>query len=217
MSLHKTPQRERNAIVYQFYDDEGKKEPPVVITPGMKGVKEDNLRNFYSAEDSEVYHNIRSVSPVAWLSESEKQALRSRKEEWAKKFAEDFAAAHGYRPSPTDISDAVNEEFPKNRTASLEELTDLEDNYDSKDKFAILQKLAVPLMPEVAPDVERLRELVETFPERWQVIYRRVLLEQESKVAVGADLGISDVRVGQIVRQIQQKIANDEILKKFFS
>ena len=71
-------------------------------------------------------------------------------------------------------------------------------------------------MPEVAPDVERLRELVETFPERWQVIYRRVLLEQESKVAVGADLGISDVRVGQIVRQIQQKIANDEILKKFF-
>ena len=98
MSLHKTPQRERNAIVYQFTDDEGCKEPPVVIIPGMDGVKEDDLRNFYSAEDSEVYHNIRSVSPVAWLSESEKQALRNRKEEWAKKFAEDLAAAHGYRP-----------------------------------------------------------------------------------------------------------------------
>ena len=85
MSLHKTPQRERNAIVYQFYDDEGKKEPPVVITPGMDGVKEDNLRNFYSAEDSEVYHNIRSVSPDAWLSESEKQSLRNKKKEWAQK------------------------------------------------------------------------------------------------------------------------------------
>ena len=75
----------------------------------------------------------------------------------------------------------------------------------------------MPLIPEVPADVERLRELVDTFPERWQVIYRRVLLEKDSKVAVGADLSISDVRVGQIVRQILQKIENDEFLKKIFS
>ena len=217
MSFHKTPQRERHAIRYQFEDGEGRKEPQICITPGRNGVTEADLRNFYSAEDSEVYHNIRSVDPDAWLNEAEKQALRNKKQAWAQKYAAEFAAAYGYTLDPTAVRDAVNEEFPKKRTVSLEELTDLEGNSDAKDKSAILQKLAVPLLPEVPPDVERLRELVDTFPPRWQVIYRRVLLDKESKVAVGADLGISDVRVGQIVRQIRQKIENDEILKKIFS
>lgn len=216
MSLHKTPRNMRNAICYQFYDADGHKEPAITIVPGKDGVTEVDLSHFYSAEDSEVYHNIRALNPNAWLTEEEKKALRAQKDEWARQYIAEFVAAHGYEPNPVDVNDAVNERFPKNWTGSLDRMLSGDSEDDYSDKSHLLAFLAVPEKPEVPDDVERLRELVSSFPERWQTIYRRVLLNGNSKVEVGADLGISDVRVGQIVRQIQQKIANDEILKNFF-
>lgn len=64
--------------------------------------------------------------------------------------------------------------------------------------------------------VFRLREIVATMPEQWQKIYHLVLIDSMSKAAVGRILGISDVRVGQIVKKINAKIAADEELKKLF-
>ena len=217
MSLHKTPQNKRNAIRYQFYDGEGRKEPLITIVPGKDNVTEIDISHFYSAEDSEVYHNIRALNPNAWLTEADRKVLREQKEEWARQYVAKFKADHGYEPNYTDVNDAVNEAFPKNWTGSLDEIIGgTSDDDDLGDKSRILAQFAVYDEEEISGPVERLRELVITFPERWQVIYQRVLLEKKSKTEVGAELGISDVRVGQIVRQIQDKIAADKILKSFF-
>lgn len=217
MLLHKTPQSKRNTIRYQFYDGEGHKEPLIIIVPGKDGVTEIDIGNFYSTEDSEVYHNIRALNPNAWLTEADRKALRERKDEWARQFIAKFEANYGYEPNYTDVNDAVNEAFPKIWTGSLDEIIagTLDDN-DFGDKSKILAQFAVYNVEEVSGPVERLREMVLTFPERWQVIYQRVLLEKKSKTKVGAELGISDVRVGQIVRKIQEKIATDIILKNYF-
>lgn len=86
MSLHKTPQNKRNAIRYQFYDGEGRKEPLITIVPGKDDVTEIDISHFYSAEDSEVYHNIRALNPNAWLTEADRKALREQKDEWARQY-----------------------------------------------------------------------------------------------------------------------------------
>ena len=46
---------------------------------------------------------------------------------------------HGYTPSVTDLQEAVNEQFPKNWTASLDDLTSAGDNEESiGDKSSVL-------------------------------------------------------------------------------
>lgn len=48
-------------------------------------------------------------------------------------------AEHGYTPSVTDLQEAVNEQFPKNWTASLDDLTSADDNEESiGDKSSVL-------------------------------------------------------------------------------
>lgn len=216
MSIHKTPQHKRNAIRYEFYDADGHREPTITIYPGKDGITELDIQNFYRLEDSEVYHNIRATNPNSWLTEADRKALRVQKDAFAQKYISDFRTRYGYEPCAADVTDAVNEAFPKNWTASLDAMVDGADDDGYGDKSSVLFDIAAPDADDVPDYIDRLREIVAAFPEKWQTIYQRVLLAGESKTEVGAALGISDVRVGQIVRQIQKKIAADEILQKFF-
>lgn len=216
MSLHKTPRNKRNTIRYQFYDAAGHKEPLITIIPGRDNITEIDLNNFYAAEDSEVYHNIRTLNPNAWHTDAEKKEMQEQKKKWAQDYIAAFQKKHGYEPNPYDVADALMEAFPKNWTCSLDEMLCASDEENDSDKSRILIKYASTTEPDTPDYIDRLRELVASFPERWQIIYQRVLLYGDSKVQVAADLCISDVRVGQIVRQIKKKIAEDKILKEFF-
>lgn len=217
MSTHKTNLNKRNEIRYEVYDEKGNKKPYITIRPGENGVTELDIHNYYTVEDSEVYHNNRALNPNAWLTKEEKRALRAEKEEWANNFIAKFKAEHGYEPTDDDVEDAVAEAFPKNWTGSIEEMTGATSDDDGyQDKSSVWVQVASPSEEEVSEDVERLREIVESFSERWKTVYRRVIIFEESKVEVGADLGISGVRVGQIEREIKKKISEDEILKNFF-
>lgn len=53
-------------------------------------------------------------------------------------------------------------------------------------------------------------------PEQWQKVYRLVFMEGLSKVKAGKEIGISDVRVGQLVKKINATLAGDEILKNLY-
>lgn len=217
MSIHKTPQHKRNAIRYEFYDADGHREPTITIYPGNDGITELDIQNFYRLEDSEVYHNIRATNPNSWLTEADRKELRAKKDEFARKYISDFRSQHGYEPCTADVTDAVNETFPKNWTASLDAMVDGDDGDDGYgDKASVLFDIAAPDSDDVPDYIDRLREIVAAFPKKWQTIYQRVLLSGDSKVEVGAALGISDVRVGQIVNQIKRKISADEILQKIF-
>ena len=47
-------------------------------------------------------------------------------------------------------------------------------------------------------------------------VYQLVFMEGLSKVKAGKEIGISDVRVGQLVKKINAAIAEDEILKNLY-
>ena len=64
--------------------------------------------------------------------------------------------------------------------------------------------------------VIRLKDIIAAMPEKWQQVYRLFYSEKYNKTQIGRMLGITDVRVGQLVRKIKAAIASDEILKKIY-
>ena len=84
------------------------------------------------------------------------------------------------------------------------------------DKSYLQSAIAVTDEDDIPDSVYRLREIVSEMPEQWQKVYELHLIENMSKAEVGRRLGISDVRVGQLVFKIKRKIAEDKILKDFF-
>ncbi|MBQ7535322.1 MAG: hypothetical protein IJT43_06845, partial [Stomatobaculum sp.] len=68
--------------------------------------------------------------------------------------------------------------------------------------------------PEDAVSV--MRELVSKMPEQWQRVYQLVFVEDKTKTRAARIIGISDVRVGQLVRKIKAELAQNAALKRFF-
>jgi hypothetical protein len=88
------------------------------IEPGDEGVTEEDIRRFYSAEDSEVYYNLKARRPQC--TDEDKKHIA----EWKSTYIRKFKAAHGYEPHPADVNDAADEAFPKNWSSSLDEILD---------------------------------------------------------------------------------------------
>ena len=130
-------------------------------------------------------------------------------DEWKAEFITDFREKHGREPFADEIP---------GRHRSLESLdghTD-PDGDDLGDSSRLEEQLSVSDEEEVPDTIIRLRELVAAMPEQWQKVYRLVFMEGLSKVKAGKEIGISDVRVGQLVRKINAAIAGDEILKNLY-
>lgn len=217
-NVRKTPHQHRNSIRYQFYDSSGNPEPPVIIMPGKDGVTKEDIRHFYSIEDSEVRYNIRAISPDAWMTKAEHAACQVKKEMWCEEYVRCFLNRFGYAPNPDDVEEKLNEAFPKNWCAYTEEIIwggIGADNESYEDKSMLMYLLATR-DEEETPNIDRLHEIIASWPERWQTIYYRVLINHESKKAVASSLGISDVRVGQIARNLENRIRNDDYLKNFY-
>ena len=70
---------------------------------------------------------------------------------------------------------------------------------------------------EVPPDVERLQEIVASLPENWQEIYKRVLIEGFPMAEVARQRGVTEGAVRKVVNKIRSRIAEDEVLKNYFS
>lgn len=215
--LLKTPSKKRGTYIYRYHKTEtvnGQTRDiteEIEIIPGEDGVTEEYIKALYAAEDSEVYYNIKAKRPP--LEDWQKDLIEKFKQEYiAKSIAE-----HGYAPSATDLQDAVNEQFPKNWTASLDELTSADDDDSIGDKSSILANAWYQMQDnKESPVIEELNRLVSTWSESWQEIYRRVLLNKETIVSIARERGVTEGAVRKTVNKIRAAIAADEKLKKLY-
>lgn len=197
MKIKKTPQGKRGT--YKLFDERG--EFVAEYRPGENGVTEVDILNLHKMDDHEVYINAKENKLPEWY-----QPIY---EKWKEKFVADFKEQHGREPFADEIP---------GRHRILESLDGQTDADGDKlgDSSRLEAKLAVYDEEEVPNTIIRLRELVDAMPEQWKKVYRLVFMEGLSKAKAGKEIGISDVRVGQLVKKINAAIAEDEELKKYF-
>ena len=206
--LVKTPQTQRKTIKYRRYHEDCIE--VFEIEPGDEGVTEEDIRRFYSAEDSEVYYNLKARRPERTAEEKAQIA------EWKKKYIRNFISEYGYAPHPADVNDAVKEVFPKNWIASLDEILDGNGNDDSAagDKSDILAKAY--RSSDSAPGViEKMDEIAATWSESWQGIYERVLKNHETIVSIARERGVTEGAVRKTYSKILKTLSENPELRKF--
>lgn len=197
MKIKKTPQAKRET--YKLFDDSGR-----FVTeykPGENGVTEVDILNLHKLDDHEVYLNAKENRLPEWY-----QPIFDK---WKAEFITDFREKHGRGPFADEVPG-------RHRVLeSLDGQTD-PDGDDIGDSSRLEEQLSVSDEEEVPDTIIRLRELVAAMPEQWQKVYRLVFMEGLSKVKAGKEIGISDVRVGQLVKKINATLAGDEILKNLY-
>ena len=197
MRYKKTPQDKRST--YILFDDNGK-----FVTeykPGEDGITEVDIINLHRIDDHEVYINSKENKLPEWY-----QPIY---DEWKVKFIADFKDKYGREPFADEIPD-------KHRMyESIDAQIDA-DGDDLGDSSHLEEKLAVTDEEEVPDTIIRLREIITAMPIQWQRVYQLVFIDGFFFFFSGRIIGISDVRVGQLVRKINARIADDEILKNLY-
>ena len=197
MRYKKTPQAMRGT--YKLYDENGN-----LVTeykPGENGITEVDILNLHRLDDHEVYINSKELKLPEWY-----QPIY---DEWKSKYVADFIEKYGREP--------YAEEIPGRHRIfeSIDGQTDV-DGDGLGDSSRLEEELSVSEDDDTPDTILRLREIVAAMPEQWQRVYQLVIKDGFNKTQAAKILGISDVRVGQIVRKINDKIASDEELKKYF-
>ena len=198
MKTKKTPTAKRGT--YKLFDDDGH-----FITeykPGKDGVTEVDILNLHRMDDHEVYINNKD----RWLPKDCMPMYEQMKAEFIEKFKEE----HGREPRKNEIPK------PHRQYISIDaQITPSGD--DLGDSSRLEAELAVyDDVDDESDAVIRLKEIIAAMPEKWQQVYRLFYLEGHNKTQIGRMLGITDVRVGQLIKKIKAAIANDEILKKIY-
>ena len=85
---------------------------------------------------------------------------------------------------------------------------------DLGDSNHLEKELAIYDEDDTPDSFIRISEIIETMPKKWQCVYQLVIIEERSKAEARRIIGISDVRVGQLVKKIKSSVAEDEELKK---
>lgn len=206
--LMKTPMAQRKTIKYYRYHEDCIE--VTEIEPGDDGVTEEDIRQFYSAEDHEVYENLKARRPQRTT--KDKQLIAAWKEEYIRR----FTAEHGYEPHPQDVNEAADERFPKNWSASLDELLegDGDDDNFAGDKSAILAK-AYRTSDSEPGAVEMMNEIASAWPESWQEIYERVLKNGETIVSLARERGVTEGAVRKTLNKIRKTLGDNPELRKF--
>lgn len=197
MKIKKTPQDKRST--YKLFDDNGN-----FVTeykPGVGGVTEVDILSLHKMDDHEVYINAKENKLPEWY-----QPIYDK---WKKQFIADFKEKHGREPFADEIP---------GRHRILESLDGQADSDgdDLGDSSHLETELAVYDEEDAPGAILRLREIIVAMPKQWQKVYRLIVLEGLSKAKAGRIIGISDVRVGQLMKKINNAIAEDEELKKYF-
>lgn len=206
--LMKTPMAQRKTIKYYRYHEDCIE--VTEIEPGDEGVTEEDIRRFYAAEDSEVYYNLKARRPRR--TDEEKQRIAEWKADYVRKFKDE----HGYEPYPADVNDAADEAFPKNWSASLDEILDGDGDDDGAvgDKFAVLAK-AYRSSDSEPGAVEVMDEIASAWPESWQEIYERVLKNGETIVSLARERGVTEGAVRKTLNKIRKALSENPELRKF--
>lgn len=214
--LVKTAANKRNTYIYRFHGVEtvgGRSREfieEIELIPGEDGVTADDIKRLYAAEDSEVYYNLKARRPQRTDEE------KARIAKWKADYIRKFKAAHGYDPHPEDVNYAADKAFPKNWSASLDEILDGDGDDDSAagDKSAVLAK-AYRSSDSEPGAVEIMDEIASTWSESWQEIYERVLKNGETIVSLARERGVSEGAVRKTLNKIRKALSKNPELRKF--
>lgn len=206
--LMKTPMAKRKTIKYYRYHEDCIEVTEIEL--GDEGVTEEDIRRFYAAEDHEVYMDLKARRPQRTAEEKQRIA------EWKAEYIHRFKAEHSYEPHPADVEDATTEVFPKNWSASLDEILDGDGDDESAagDKSAILAKAYRSSSSEPGA-VEMMDEIASTWSESWQEIYERVLKNGETIVSLSRERGVTEGAIRKTLNKIRKTLGENPELRKF--
>ncbi len=196
MKTYKTPTSKRTT--YKLYDDNGS-----FVTeykPGKDGVTEEAILFMHRLDDAEVRVNIKENHHPEWY-----QPVYDK---WKADFVCRFREQYGRDPKADEIPGRFRQ------CESIDAQSDADGN-----ELGECSRLESELsISDEKPDdaVTVMREIVFGMPKQWQQVYRLVFLEDMSKNKAGQIIGISDVRVGQLVKKIKAELAQNSKLKSFF-
>lgn len=173
--------------IYKYFYADGTK---FTVTPGENGVTEIDIQQLHRIDDSEVYNNIKNAKPPV--------------EAWQKSSIEEWKKLH------------PDEEPPKNWAISLQQLTDPDNGNDLGDKSSLLKEISDLTNEQESPVIDRLHDLIESLSPQQHDTYRKVIIEGIPMVKVAAEEGVSETAIRHRMDKIKARIANDEILQKFF-
>lgn len=172
MKFRKTRQEDRNVYRYPISVPEGKggyRTEYIIIHPREDGVTEAIIKTLHSLDDSEVYYNCKNGHPP--FTEEEKTANKIWEDEH------------------------LDEKAPKNWNLSLEGLCENDDGEDFADKSKILADAYCEMHQDIPSDVERLREIVETMPQKRKEAYLLVVIEGYNKTEAAKIMGTSPANI----------------------
>lgn len=183
MKLKKTPRAKRTQYVYTYYDADGNKKQEYIIS-GENGVTEEQIKKLHALDDREVYYNLKNSRKQ--ISDDENADLTDRSEDYP------------------------NSEMPFNSVGSNDISLEfcMEYPYTKEAKEIIEQTCTY--FDDVSPEVERLREIVQTLTPIERAIYKLVLINGLTNVEAAARLSMSEANV----RYYKNKIL--DFIKKNF-
>ena len=197
MKYKKTPYSKRST--HRHYDDDGNLVAEYKVDE--EGITEEVIQFMHSLDDHEVYVNCKEMKQPEWY--------RPIYEKWKSDYIARFTEKYGYAPEVRDIPGG-------HRQYESIEAQGIDCGEDLGDSSKLAKELSCGLYDESETAVDRARELVKDMPEKWQQVYQMVFVEGMSKTQTGRKMGISDVRVGQIVKKITAVLTADKRLKNFF-
>ncbi len=137
--LMKTDCKDKGTYTYRYHRTEKNGNrvqditEEVTFIPGEDGVTKDDIKHLHSLDDHDVYENLKSRKPER--GDWQQKIIDDYKADFIKKFRE----RHGYDPDPAYVAGALDEDFPKNWTVSIERLTEGPIDDDSLgDKSSVL-------------------------------------------------------------------------------
>ena len=196
MKTYKTSTNKRNT--YKLYDDNG-----TFVTeykPGKDGVTEEAILFMHRLDDAEVRVSIKENRHPEWY-----QPVYDK---WKEDFICRFREQYGRDPRKDEIPGRFRQ------CESIDAQCDTDGDELGESSRLEAELSVTDEEPEDAVSV--MRELVSKMPEQWQRVYQLVFVEDKTKTRAAQIIGISDVRVGQLVRKIKAELAQNPALKRFF-
>ena len=205
MRLHKTWTDKRNTYVYEFYDFDGNKKE-TVISPGENGVTEVDIKSLHYKDDYEVDQNN------AYLKSELTASEKAEREAWKQDYIRSFEFQYGYKPNSDDVKYQMDIHFGSRSLISIEKLEDELENetfcLETSDKHQFEDELTMHILSLLQKTSD---------PEKFEYVYKYFLLADRKHVEIiSKDLGVSAGRVSQIASQIEEIIATDKKIQKFY-
>ena len=210
MKFRKTHKSDRGTYTYEVESlTEAQVTKKVTIIPGRDGVTEYDIKLLHSIDDATVENNINNHR----REKSEKQ--KKEEKEWIENFQLDFEKQHGYRLNQSDISFYLENRFPAGWFLSIEHQQELYEDKssilmdvsDDPEVITPIDEFCVSKEPTEDGDLQAFfSDFAKTLPKSKKFVFENVLLGDMKKKDAAAILGLSDVRVSQISKELLKQI-----------